>query len=532
MKIKKRFPINLRSLILSLAIISMIITLTNAYVAVYNVQKKLITDQILSSNLNYSSKLAATTESFLSSAQQELAYSATSVAESFSDDAALLGKSEQTYRMSQSFNSIFIADTQNKIQAVYPTSLNLKGNTLTSEASKLALVEKKPLISQPYVSMSGNLIVLVSSPIKDKQGNYLGYIGGTIYLKSESVLNEFMNTHFYNDYSSVYVIDKNGVVLYHQDKQWVGKPVSDERIKEVFRDKKSGTAAMPDMQGMPSLAGFDTVNSSGWIIITLHPSQTVIDLLDSVMRSVLYEGAPVMILTLIALTLLAFSIANPLRLLAVSASKMEEPDVIEKIKKVPSWYFEVDQLKRVILFGTLLLHKRIGKLSLQAHTDPLTGLLNRRGIYESIELILSKSNQVAAIVIDIDHFKRVNDTYGHNVGDDVIRLLAKNIKQGARESDLICRTGGEEFLALLPDTDMTQAADIAERLRKKVEKMPLPIPENITISLGVTCFIPGMEQIDSVLKIADDALYQAKHEGRNRVVIKVASDHSVNHDTE
>lgn len=250
------------------------------------------------------------------------------------------------------------------------------------------------------------------------------------------------------------------------------------------------------------------------------------------MRSVLYEGAPVMILTLIALTLLAFSIANPLRLLAVSASKMEESDVIEKIKKVPSWYFEVDQLKRVILFGTLLLHKRIGKLSLQAHTDPLTGLLNRRGIYENIELILSKSHQVAAIVIDIDHFKHVNDTYGHNVGDDVIRILAKNIKQGSRESDLIGRTGGEEFLALLPDTDIEQAAEIAERLRKKVEKMPLPIPENITISLGVTCFIPGEEQIDSVLKIADDALYQAKHEGRNRVVTKTVPDSSIKSETE
>ncbi|MEL7631137.1 PDC sensor domain-containing protein [Pectobacterium aroidearum] len=196
MKIKRRHPVNLRSLILSLAIISMLITLTNAYIAVYNVQKKLITDQILNSNLNYSSKLAATTESFLSSAQQELAYSATSIADSFSDDAALLEKSEQTYHMSQSFNSIFVADTQNQIHAVYPTSLNLKGSTLTSEASKLALVEQKPLISQPYISVTGNLIVLVSSPIKDKQGNYLGYIGGTIYLKNKSVLNEFMNTHF------------------------------------------------------------------------------------------------------------------------------------------------------------------------------------------------------------------------------------------------------------------------------------------------------------------------------------------------
>lgn len=530
MKIRKRLPVNLRSLILSLAIISMLITLTNAYVAVYNVQKKLITDQILSSNLNYSSKLAATTESFLSSAQQELTYSATLIAEGFDDDKTLLEKSEQTYRMSESFNSVFVADMQNRIRTVYPTSLNLKGSTLTSEASKQALVEQKPLISQPYISVTGNLIVLVSSPIKDKQGNYLGYIGGTIYLKSKSVLNEFMNTHFYNDYSSVYVIDKNGIVLYHQDKQWVGKPIRDEKIKAASQNKKSGTLAIPDMLGTPSLAGFDTVKSSGWIIVTLHPSQNVIDSLNGVMRSVLYEGAPVMALTLIALTLLAFSIANPLRLLAVSASKMEEPDVIEKIKKVPSWYFEVEQLKRVILFGTVLLHKRIGKLSLQAHTDPLTGLLNRRGVYENIELILSKSHQVAAIAIDIDHFKHVNDTYGHNIGDDVIRLLAKSIKQGSRDSDLICRTGGEEFLALLPDTDMRQAVDIAERLRRKVEKMPLPIPENITISLGVTCFIPGMEQIDSVLKIADDALYQAKHEGRNRVVTKIVPESAINSD--
>ncbi|WP_233972402.1 PDC sensor domain-containing protein [Pectobacterium versatile] len=219
MKVKKQFSANLRSLILSLAIISMMITLTNAYIAVYNVQKKLITDQILSSNLNYSSKLAATTESFLSSAQQELAYSATWIANNFSNDNVLLEKSEQAYHMSQSFNSIFVADDQNRIRAVYPASLNLRGSTLASDASKLALTEQRPLISQPYVSMTGNLLVLVSSPIKDKQGNYLGYIGGTIYLKSKSVLNEFMNTHFYNDYSSVYVIDKNGIVLYHQDKQ-------------------------------------------------------------------------------------------------------------------------------------------------------------------------------------------------------------------------------------------------------------------------------------------------------------------------
>ncbi len=126
----------------------------------------------------------------------------------------------------------------------------------------------------------------------------------------------------------------------------------------------------------------------------------------------------------------------------------------------------------------------------------------------------------------------MNDTYGHNIGDDVIRLLAKSIKEGSRDSDLICRTGGEEFLARLPDTDMKQTIDIAEWLRRKVEKKPLPIPENITISLGVTCFIPGTEQIDSVLKIADDALYQAKHEGRNRVVAKVVPDSLIDSGTE
>lgn len=117
---------------------------------------------------------------------------------------------------------------------------------------------------------------------------------------------------------------------------------------------------------------------------------------------------------------------------------MDDPDVISKIRAVSSWYFEVEHLKRVILWGTILLHKRIGKLSSQAHTDPLTGLLNRRGLHENIEMSLLNNSVVSLIVIDIDHFKNVNDTYGHDVGDEVIKMLGRHLKTNSRKTHLVC----------------------------------------------------------------------------------------------
>lgn len=281
-----------------------------------------------------------------------------------------------------------------------------------------------------------------------------------------------------------------------------------------------GNFRLTDSQGATFLAGFAKVKRADWVILTLQTEQIVTQALNNVMIDVTKKSAPVLLITLFMITLLTIYIAKPLRMLGLAASRMDDPDVISKIRAVSSWYFEVEHLKRVILWGTILLHKRIGKLSSQAHTDPLTGLLNRRGLHENIEMSLLNNSVVSVIVIDIDHFKNVNDTYGHDVGDEVIKMLGRHLKTNSRKTDLICRTGGEEFLMLLPGIDIHLAVVIAERLRKNVAEMSFPICQHITISIGVTSFLPKEVPIDAALKTADNALYRAKKAGRNKVIVQ------------
>lgn len=154
--------------------------------------------------------------------------------------------------------------------------------------------------------------------------------------------------------------------------------------------------------------------------------------------------------------------------------------------------------------------------------DPLTKLLNRRAFREFLlkKMSLSKRYKLplSLIMTDIDHFKSVNDTYGHEVGDKVLKRFAKILKRLSRASDTVSRFGGEEFLLLLPNTNLASAWKLSERLRKKIEVSPMPgIPDKITASFGITEFIISDTE-ESFIKRADDALYEAKKTGRNRSV--------------
>ncbi|NMC22998.1 MAG: GGDEF domain-containing protein, partial [Serratia sp.] len=228
---------------------------------------------------------------------------------------------------------------------------------------------------------------------------------------------------------------------------------------------------------------------------------------------------PLALVTLLAVWLFSRLIARPLWLLARSANEMDKPDVSTNIREIPSWYFESTQLKRALLIGISLLQKKIGKLKFETQTDPMTGLFNRRGLAMTLETVVQLRQQFAAITLDIDHFKSINDSYGHDTGDQVIRSLAEQIRHNARESDILCRVGGEEFLVLLPGAQLVEAEMIAERLRKNVENLVLPGIRPITISLGVAYWNLQQGKPEESLKRADEALYQAKKEGRNRVVV-------------
>jgi two-component system, cell cycle response regulator len=162
-----------------------------------------------------------------------------------------------------------------------------------------------------------------------------------------------------------------------------------------------------------------------------------------------------------------------------------------------------------------------------AITDGLTGLFNRRYMENHlgtlVEQAATRSKPLSLLALDIDHFKSINDTYGHDAGDDVLRDFALRIKRSIRGIDLACRCGGEEFIIVMPETDMTVAATVAERLRRRIAMEPFTISSGsrripVTLSIGIAALRGRDDNPASLLKRADQALYRAKRDGRNRVV--------------
>jgi two-component system cell cycle response regulator len=166
-----------------------------------------------------------------------------------------------------------------------------------------------------------------------------------------------------------------------------------------------------------------------------------------------------------------------------------------------------------------------------AVTDGLTGLHNRRYLDNHLKLLIDRATArgraLSVCITDIDRFKLVNDTYGHDAGDVVLREFASRVRSAVRGADLACRYGGEEFVLVMPDTTPEMAAGVAERLRAIVESEPFQIPGtdvalSVTASLGIAAMLPSGDTPDALLKRADNALYEAKRSGRNRVVAAAA----------
>ena len=166
-----------------------------------------------------------------------------------------------------------------------------------------------------------------------------------------------------------------------------------------------------------------------------------------------------------------------------------------------------------------------------AVTDPLTGLHNRRymesHVTTLVEQALARGKPLALLVVDIDYFKAVNDVHGHDAGDDVLREFATRVKKSIRGIDLACRYGGEEFVIVMPETDMAVAAIVAERIRRRIAGEPFVIRDgstalDVTISIGLAALAGVEDNAAAILKRADQALYRAKRDGRNRVVADAA----------
>ncbi|MFY7940480.1 MAG: GGDEF domain-containing protein, partial [Burkholderiaceae bacterium] len=183
----------------------------------------------------------------------------------------------------------------------------------------------------------------------------------------------------------------------------------------------------------------------------------------------------------------------------------------------------------VVVVGGLINYLK--KLS---QTDHLTGLTNRRSVLTAVtrehNLYRRSGHAYSVLVIDVDFFKRVNDTHGHAVGDEVLIGVAQTMKACARATDVVARFGGEEFMVFLPNTDEDQAYAMAERMRLAVmagSHASVSPPLTVTISAGIATIAPDDATVDEVIARADRALYQAKHQGRNQVVRPSATSDSL-----
>lgn len=192
----------------------------------------------------------------------------------------------------------------------------------------------------------------------------------------------------------------------------------------------------------------------------------------------------------------------------------------ELITKMSILNDQIVDITRQLEKKNLQLSEALTTIKKITNTDPLTGILNRRAFQKALKREISFAKRhnlpLSLVIIDIDYFKRINDTYGHDVGDYVLKNFAKIILKSIRHEDIFARFGGEEFVILLPNTNINSAFEVCERIRQKIEKTSFKrIKEKITASFGISELIENDREVD-LIKRADEALYEAKRKGRNR----------------
>ncbi|WP_249869590.1 sensor domain-containing diguanylate cyclase [Oceanobacillus saliphilus] len=491
-------------------------TITNWYISNNSLRNTLIENR-LENNYRYAQKVSISTSVLLNDMEQNLR----TLAEIIGQQEFSQSDLDHWYAASsQYYNSLFTTDSDGTVQLmspqVVPNNQNSvqPGTKIKSDLMKQALQEQKPFISNPYLAQTGNLVVLLSYPIFDTAGNYKGVVDGTIYLESESSLNGILNEHEFLNESSVFVVDRKGNIIYHPDVSRINESVADHPLIQSAIQGKSGSSQIINNRGTEYFSGYASVEETGWGIITQTPSSVIEAPLRTMTQKMIVQSLPLLVLIIWIAWIFTNRLTKPINKLAQfskEATLTKKTPTAHNLEFKSSIY-EVRQLCQYI-------QKHIQLLNKQVHRDGLTGLYNRRSFDLQIEELVHQKIPFSLIMLDIDNFKKVNDKYGHLVGDDVLRFLALTMKDMSREEDLCYRYGGEEFTILLTEKNRQEAFTLAERLRTKIAETPSPTGQPITISLGISTYQEENHKPEEVIKKADTALYQSKNEGRNQTTV-------------
>ncbi|MEB6535970.1 sensor domain-containing diguanylate cyclase [Pantoea stewartii] len=509
--------IHLRLLLTSLTAGGIIVTCLLLMGALFLFQKSSIEESLIESNIAYAQKLADTTDRYLRTAQQELAWSASQI-KTLSDVIHLARESDRLRLQSGFFNTVVVVNRDAVIAATSPESIKLVGVRLNSVASRQSIDTKKPFISPPFTSATGNYVIFISQPLFTPEGNYLGYIGGTIYLKKQSMLSDILSQHFLNREAVVSIVSNEGLIIFSHDPSKTGERMDlPASLQKRLAETQNGRFST-ESDGHKLLIGYANLRTTGWNIFMAGTTETVSAILMHSVRNTVWFIIGLLALTSGVMALLAGRIALPLERLAAMVREGGSSASAESVRGVKAWYYEADCLAEAVRDHRRAVSGHMAVISDEAMTDPLTGLYNRRGFNMMADRVRDSSEH-CIIAIDIDHFKKINDTFGHDAGDVVLVSLAALLRQACRPTDTVSRFGGEEFIVLLPHTSLSDGAATAERIRLAVSAAHFPGVGQMTVSAGVAVFGGQDGARDDGLRRADEALYQAKRAGRNHVSV-------------
>ncbi len=516
MRIRRPAGITLRHLILLLAVFSAAVMLAGGMAGAYRVQRQQLMTSTLDANEAFATKLARTTTDLLQRAQSNLAYAAERMVRSGMAPAVQQAEVDRLLHLELGFNAVTVVDMQGVVRAASPESLGLSGRQMDQAQWRDRLNERTPTISAPFVTVLGNLAIVFAQPLLDPaDGHPLGRLSSTMYLRADGGLQRLAREQYFRDGTYVYVVDSGGRLLYHPDTDRIGTIVIGNPVIEAVRKGGSGQMRLVNSRGVDMLAGYAHVAAADWGVVVQRPVRVTLRGLNDQMLRVLRLAVWPALALLALLWLLSGWISRPLGELSRIVGDGYQDGMTRRIADVNCWYLEARRLRGALLTVSGQVRTRMGELRSAAHTDPLTGLGNRRGLEAVLKTLAARRRPFAVVALDIDFFKRVNDRYGHDMGDRVIAGLAGLMRAQARQDDGLFRLGGEEFLVVMPETDLAGAVRIAERLRAAMENTRMLEGAAVTLSAGVAVWDGG--DAESTLKAADQALYRAKQGGRNRV---------------
>jgi len=516
---RKKKGIRLRSAVNALVLLAVAATVTISSYVAYRSETESLTRMTYRLSEAYSGKIADTVNGLFLDMKKSLKVYGDFLAQDLSRDD-LHEQLELFQKGNSSFNAVFIILKDGRMLDATNATRKSAGQVIHSPGTDQALQERRPLVSEPYVSVTTNkLIVMVSQPLYGKNGDYLGFIGGSIRLHETNIFQTVLGSApIATDGSYAYVVSSQGVLLYHPDSTRIGEKVQGNPVIERLKAGESGKDRIFNSKGVDMLATFAYIEEAKWGIVSQTPAEIVHASAGKLVRKIALYMLPALLLFIVLIYAIVRKLSEPFSRLAEFASKLSPTNSgADVLPSIHGMNYEANELHKA--FGRAVRHFRyqFDNLSQEAQTDPLTGLYNRRTMDRFVAGWIAKSEPFSFILLDLDHFKQVNDTFGHDVGDDVLKFLADAMKRLSGPDLPCCRLGGEEFVVLAPDESFEQAMRRAERIRAYMSETDSPTGGKITLSVGVAQF-PGFGNTsEQLFRAADEALYRAKKQGRNRV---------------